>query len=164
MSRSLAIIWFSRTGTAQALAEAAYKGAQSAQGVTVQLVTAAQASTRTMLEADGYIFACPENLAAIAGGMKEFFDQNYYPLLGKIEGRPYAAMIAAGSDGESALKQVERIATGWRLRCVADSMIVNTKAQSAEEILAPKSVPQQKLDIAYETGAALANGLEMGLF
>ncbi|WOE74557.1 NAD(P)H-dependent oxidoreductase [Alterisphingorhabdus coralli] len=164
MQRTLAIIWFSRTGAAKALAEAAYQGALSAGGVLTHLVEASDANVDLMLETDGYIFACPENLAAIAGGMKEFFDSHYYPLLGRIEGRPYAAIIAAGSDGENARKQLERIATGWRLKRVMDSMIVNTQAQTAEEILAPKTIPQAQRDAAEDMGAALANGLEMGVF
>ncbi|MEO1045571.1 MAG: NAD(P)H-dependent oxidoreductase [Pseudomonadota bacterium] len=164
MPHSLAIIWFSRTGTARALAKAAYEGALGAGDVTTHLVEAGQANAELMRNADGYIFACPENLAAIAGGMKEFFDSHYYPLLGRIEGRPYAAMIAAGSDGENALKQLERIATGWRLKRVTDSMIVNTRAQTAEEILAPKTVPPETLATARDIGAALANGLAMGVF
>ena len=45
--------------------------------------------------ADGYLFAAPENLAALSGQMKEFFDRCYYPVLGKIEGRPYGTLIAA---------------------------------------------------------------------
>ena len=48
--------------------------------------------------------------------MKEMFDRCYYPLLGRIEGRPYATLIAAGSDGRGAQAQIDRIVTGWRLR------------------------------------------------
>ncbi|MEM1132855.1 MAG: flavodoxin family protein [Pseudomonadota bacterium] len=164
VNKSLAIIWFSRTGAAKSLAEAAYQGTLSSSKIITHLVEAKDATVDLMLETDGYIFACPENLAAIAGGMKEFFDSHYYPLLGRIEGRPYGAIIAAGSDGENALKQLERIATGWRLKRAMDGMIVNTQAQTADEILAPKTVPQAKRDAAEEMGAALAAGLEMGVF
>jgi multimeric flavodoxin WrbA len=40
-----------------------------------------------VLAADGYIFAAPENLAVLAGLMKDFFDRCYYPVLGRINGR-----------------------------------------------------------------------------
>jgi multimeric flavodoxin WrbA len=73
-----------------------------------------------VLEADGYVFATPENLAAISGLMKDFFDRCYYPALDRISGRPYAALVCAGSDGQNAARQIERIATGWRLRRVAE--------------------------------------------
>jgi len=96
--------------------------------------------------------------------MKEMFDRCYYPVLGRIEGRAYATLIAAGSDGEGAQRQIDRIATGWRLRRVADPMIVNLGAQTAEAILAPKAVPERALVTARELGAALAEGLATGVF
>ena len=92
------------------------------------------------VSADGYIFATPENLAAMAGRMKDFFDRTYYPALDRINGRPYATLICAGSDGENAARQIARIATGWRLRPVAAPLIVCTHAQTPEAILAPKTI------------------------
>ena len=94
----LAIIWHSRTGTAEALARAAKEGA----GDGAVLLCAEDVSPDDLLEAQGYLFACPENLATMSGMMKEMFDRCYYPVLGKIEGRPYATLIAAGSDGSGA--------------------------------------------------------------
>ena len=116
------------------------------------------------LAADGYIFCCPENLGTMSGLMKEAFDRAYYPLLGQVEGRPYATLIAAGSDGEGAQRQIDRIVTGWRLKRVAPPMIVNLAAQTPEAIAAPKTVPDAALVQARDTGAALAEGLRLGLF
>jgi hypothetical protein len=48
----------------------------------------------------------------------------------------YATRICAGSDGENATRQVVRIATARRLSPVADQLIVCTRAQMAETILA----------------------------
>ena len=156
----LAIIWHSRTGASQALAQAAARGAAT-QG---RLIPAEQAGPADLLAAAGYLFVCPENLGTMSGAMKEMFDRCYYPLLGRIEGRAYATMIAAGSDGHGAQAQVDRIATGWRLRRVAEPLIVNTAAQTPEAILAPKVLPPQVLRQAEEIGAALASGLEQGIF
>jgi NAD(P)H-dependent FMN reductase len=103
----------------------------------VRLLPAVQAQPADVLAADGYIFATPETLAAISGLMKDFFDRTYYPALDRINGRPYAILICAGSDGQNAARQLERIATGWRLRAVAEPIIVCTHAQTPEAILAP---------------------------
>ena len=111
-----------------------------------------------------YIFAAPENLAALAGAMKEFFDRTYYDVLERINGRPYATLICAGSDGENAARQVARIATGWRLRPVADPLIVCTHAQTPEAILAPKVIGAADLDRCHDAGMALAMGLAAGIF
>lgn len=156
----LAIIWHSRTGAAQRLAEAAYAAASG----RALLLPAAEADAADLLRADGYLFACPENLGTMSGTMKEFFDRSYYPLLGRVEGRPYATMIAAGSDGHGAQQQLDRIVTGWRLRRVAEPLIVNLAAQTPEAILAPKIVPQPALQAAAEQGAALAEGIASGVF
>ena len=161
---SLAIIWYSRTGGSRQLAEAARDGAKDASDTAVHFLQAGEANAADLLSADGYIFACPENLAAIAGVMKAFFDRTYYEVLGKIEGRPYAAMICAGSDGENAKKQLERICTGWRLKRVAETPIVNVGAQTKEEILAEKQTGDDDLAKARELGATLSAGLEMGVF
>ena len=162
--RQLAIIWHSMTGGSQALAKAAYDGAQTVQGVDVQLCDALDAGADVMLAADGYLFVFPENLAAISGGMKSFFDRCYYPCLGALNGRPYAMIVCAGSDGTNAVAQAERIATGWRLRQIAPSVIVCTYAQTAEAILAPKIIDSDKLFDASQLGTQLATGLEMGIY
>ena len=156
----LLIIWHSRTGAGKSLAEAAASGA----GTGVRLLAAADATPDDLLAAQGYLFVCPENLAAMSGAMKEMFDRCYYPVLGRIAGRAYASMIAAGSDGQGAQAQLDRIATGWRLRRMADPLIVNLLAQTAEEILAPKIVPEAILLRARELGEAMAIGLEQGIF
>src|SRR3546814_528684 len=126
----LLIVWHSRTGGSKALAEAAAQGAATA----AKLVAADEVTPALLQEAGGYLFVGPENLAALSGAMKEMFDRCYYPCLGQLEGRPYATIICAGSDGENAQRQLDRIATGWRLRRVADRVIVNTAAQTPAEI------------------------------
>jgi multimeric flavodoxin WrbA len=162
--RTLLIVYHSTTGGTAAMAAAAADAARAEPGVDVRLLTATQAGPDDLLAADAFLFAAPENLAALSGLMKDFFDRSYYPALGRIEGRPYAAMICAGSDGENAAGQLARIATGWRLRPVADPLIVCTRAQSPEAILAPKIIADGDLARCHDLGALLAAGLVMGVF
>ena len=158
----LLIIWHSRTGASKVMAEAAAAAARNE--CTVQLVAAEDAEAADLIAASGYIFVCPENLASMTGAMKEFFDRCYYPLLGRIEGRPYAATVAAGSDGAGAVRQIERIATGWRLKRIAESLIVCTHAQTPEAIAAPKHPDAAALAPCSELGAMFGAGLAMGIF
>ena len=162
--KNLLIVYYSYTGGTQQMAEAAAEAAQGEKDTHTALMRAEDCQPSDMLAADGYIFATPENLAAIAGVMKAFFDRCYYPLLGQIEARPYAAMICAGSDGENARKQLERIATGWRLKKVMDTPIICTHAQTEEAILAPKVISETDKAQCAEIGATLAAGLAMGIF
>ena len=162
--KRLSIIWDSMTGGSEALALAAAEGARGNANIDVRLIAARDANASDVIDADGYLFVFPENLAAISGVMKAFFDRSYYPCRGKIEGRPYAVIVCAGSDGSNAVRQVERIATGWRLRRVAESFIVCTHAQTPEAILAAKVIGAVELQAAQDLGAAMAEGLAVGLF
>ena len=158
----LLIIYHSRTGGSRQMAEAAYAGA-SGVGVA-RLVRAEEARPEDLLAASGYLFCAPENLAALSGTMKEFFDHCYYPVLGQIEARPYAQMICAGSDGENAARQLARIAQGWRLKAVQDPLIICTHVQTPEAILADKVIPEDELKMCRDLGQAMAAGLMMGMF
>ena len=146
------------------MARAAATAAADETGVNVVLKRAVDAGPADVLAADGYLFATPENLAAIAGLMKDFFDRCYYPALERIEGRPYGLLVCAGSDGQNAVRQVERIATGWRLKEVAPALIVCTHAQTPERILATKVIAEDDLARCREIGAALAAGLALGVY
>jgi NAD(P)H-dependent FMN reductase len=162
--KRLLIVWHSHTGGSEQMARAAEAGARRDPGVAVRCLQAQEAAAADLLGADGYLFAAPENLASMAGLMKDFFDRCYYPVLGRIEGRPYAAMVCAGSDGGGAVRQIERICTGWRLKAVAPALIVCTHAQTPEAILTPKVIAEEDQARCRELGEALAAGLALGVF
>ncbi|CAJ0819521.1 MULTISPECIES: flavodoxin family protein [Ralstonia] len=162
--KTLLIVYHSMTGGTRQMAEAAQAGAAAEGSVAVRLLQATQAGPGDVLTADGYLFATPENLAAISGQLKDFFDRSYYPVLDRINGRPYACLVCAGSDGHNAARQIERIATGWRLRPVAEPIIVCTHAQAPEAILAAKQIGAEDLERCRALGEALATGLALGVF
>ncbi len=163
--KTLLIVYHTMTDGTRQMAEAAAAGA-GAESATVRVLLrrAADAGPDDVLAADGYLFATPENLATMAGMMKDFFDRCYYPALERIEGRPYATLICAGSDGSGAARQIARIATGWRLKPVADALIVCTHAQTPEQILRRKTIAPDELARCSELGAAIAAGIGMGVF
>jgi len=132
--------------------------------IGIDCVHARRVDAQRVCAASAYLFVAPENLASLSGVMKDFFDRTYYGVLDRIAGRSYAVIIAAGSDGQGAARQVERIATGWRLKAAAPPLIVINGAQTADAILAPKRVPPADLARAAEIGAAMAQGLALGIF
>lgn len=162
--KQLLIVYHSMTGGALQMARAAAAGAARNSQISVDLKPAGSAQAGDLLEASGYLFATPENLAAMSGLMKDFFDRTYYQVLDRIQSRPYAALVCAGSDGTNAARQIERIVTGWRLKPIADPLIVCTFAQTPERILAPKTISSADLARCEELGATLAAGLEMDIF
>lgn len=157
---ALAVIWHSRTGASKALAKAVARGA----GDYGRLLPAETVQVEDMLTASGFVFVGPENLAGLSGVMKEMFDRMYYPVLGRIEGRAYATIIAAGSDGEGATRAIDRIVKGWRLRRVVEPLIVCTHAQSADAIAAIKHLEGVALEDAYQLGSALSEAFQQGIF
>ncbi len=162
--RTLLIVYHSMTGGTKQMADAAAAAAGREPDLSVRVTQARDAGAADLLSADGYIFATPENLAAMSGQMKDFFDRTYYAALERLNGRPYGVLICAGSDGTQAAAQIGRIATGWRLRAVAPPVIVCTHAQSPESIAQPKSIGPEELARCEELGATLAAGIGLGIF
>ena len=162
--KTLLVVYHTMTGGTEQMAQAAAEGAREEPDVDVRVLQAAQAQPDDVLGADGYLFATPENLASMAGMMKDFFDRCYYAALDRVNGRPYALLVGAGSDGQNAVRQLDRIATGWRLRPVAPALIVCTHAQTLDEIMRPKQLCAADLAQCREMGNALATGLALGVF
>lgn len=162
--KTLLIVYDTKTGGSLQMALAAHQGARLESAVKTELIHASQAQPDLLMQADGYLFVMPENLGTMSGLMKDLFDRCYYPLLGQIEGRPYALMVCAGSDGHGAVKQAERILTGWRLKAIGSARIILTHAQTSQSILAPKRLEADKLAVCHEIGLTLASGLAASIF
>lgn len=144
------------------MAEAALAGARR-ETDRARLLPPDAATPADLLAAAGLILACPENLAAPSGAMKEFIDRAYYPCLDRLNGRPYALLICAGTDGAGAVRALERATTGWRMRPIAAPIIHRTGAQTPDAIAAPKTIPPAVLAACADLGQAMAAGLAMGI-
>jgi multimeric flavodoxin WrbA len=162
--KKLLIVYHTQTHGTLQMAEAAAAGARTERALEVSLLRAADTQASHVLEADGFMFATPENLAAMSGQMKDFFDRTYYAALDRLNGRPYVILVCAGSDGTNAAQQIERIAIGWRLKSIAAPLIVCTHAQTPEEILRPKVIHGPDLERCRELGATLGAGVALGIF
>ena len=164
------LVWHSRTGFAEKMADALEAGARDAAaqmggGLSLARRRAADATVDDVLRSDAYLFVAPENLASASGEMLEFFHRTYYHAfrregdaeISRLLGRPYGLAVAAGSDGTGAARQLERICRGWRLRPVADTVICqNGQPQTAEAILLPKACPPAAQERCAELGGLLA--------
>ncbi len=156
----LAIIWHSRTGASAALAEAAGRGLAR----RARLIAAEQVQAADLLAAEGYLFIGPENLGSLVRCHERAVRSLLLSAAGAIGGAALCHHHRGGFDGHGAQAQLDRIVTGWRLRRVAEPLIVNPGAQTSAEILAPKQVPADRLVAAAELGEALGTGLALGVF
>lgn len=105
-----------------------------------------------VLAADAIILLTPENLGYMSGALKDFFDRCYYPCLEQTQGRPYALVIRAGTDGTGTRLGVERIVTGLRWRAVQEPLVCRGEWR-------PEFVDQCR-----EVGMLMAAGVEAGVF
>ena len=115
----------------------------------VEVVTrpALTAGAADVLDADAVVVGGPVNLGYLAGAIKHFFDQAYYPCLEETVGLPFAAYLHGNDDLTGGRAALERITTGLRWRAVQPIVEV-TGAPTADDLAA-----------CWELGAATAAGL-----
>lgn len=151
VKKRLLIVWSSQTGRTLQLVEAACAGAaEFADEVDTVTVRALDAGLDALLAADGLIVATPENFGYLSGAVKDFLDRTYYPAEGQVDGLPYLMLVSAGNDGSGAVRALERIATGFRWKRVAEPLIVRGEPDPAAQAA------------ARERGALLAAGIAFG--
>lgn len=157
--RRLLIVYHTQFGGTQRMAEAALAGARSVGEVDAVLARAAAAGIDDLLAADALIVATSENFGGMAGMVKDFLERVYYPCQGKLEGRPYATLVCAGTDGTGAMRDVDRVATGLRLNKVHPGLIYKSGVTAQHQ-----DVPADVLARCTEIGATLAAGIAAGIF
>jgi len=161
---TLLIVYHSMTRGTEQMAQACAAAARLEGNVEVILKQAGQTTADDVRHASGYVFATPEYLGSMSGMMKDFFDRTYYEVIEQINARPYAIMVCAGSDGQGAVRQIDRLVTGWRLKQVAPAVIVNVQAQTKTRILQDKHLIEAQLRACAELGTLMATGLGMSVF
>jgi len=151
MSKIL-IVYHSQTGHTQKMAQAVAQGAKSIEGVEVFLKKASDTTTEDLLSADGLAVGTPENFGYMSGMIKDFFDRTYAVAHEKVFRKPYVVFISAGNDGTGALRAIERIALGYKLKMVF------------HPVIAKGEITQEILDQCFELGATIAGGCQMGIY
>ncbi|CAA0079802.1 flavodoxin family protein [Zhongshania aliphaticivorans] len=152
-TKHLLIVYHSQSGRNESLAHVTSRAACDAEpDVDVRLLRAAEAGTRDLIWCDGVLLFFPENFGAIAGGMKDFFDRTFYPVIERQIVLPYGVFICTGNDGANALQHFERIARGYSWRSVC------------EPVISKGSPDASAVTKAEELGAAFAAGLNLGIF
>jgi multimeric flavodoxin WrbA len=151
--KHLLAVYASQTGRTQQLLQAALDGAaELGDEIETRVRHGLAGTVDDLLWANALLLATPENFGTMAGALKDFFDRTYYPVEGKVDGLPYLLLVSAGNDGRGAVREVERIATGYRWNRVAEALIVR------------ESIDQTALISAHERGQLLAAGLSIGSF
>lgn len=151
--KRLLLVFHSQSGRTAQLADAAAQGvAAFADSVELRRRRAPEAGIDDLLWAEGLLLGTPENFGYLSGLMKDFLDRTYYPAEGKTIGLPWALFVSAGNDGTGAVRALQRIATGYRWREVAEPVIVRGEPDAAG------------LSRCSDLAQTLAAGLTLGLY
>ncbi|MBM3393016.1 MAG: flavodoxin family protein [Betaproteobacteria bacterium] len=134
------------------MAEAVLRGARRATETETVMKRAGNTTLEDLLACHGLVVGTPENFGYMAGMVKDFFDRTYYPAEGKTVGLPYALFVSAGNDGTGAVREIDRIATGYGWKRVA------------EPLIARKEVTEADLAACEALGEAMATGVALGVF
>ena len=136
------------------LRDAVVAGIRAADAADLETValTPFEAGGDDILAADAVILGTTENLGYMSGALKDFFDRSYYPCLDRTQGLPYCLYVRAGHDGTGTRRGVETIVTGLRWRAVQEPLICCGAWDDGF------------VDRCRELGAAMAAGLDLGIF
>ena len=152
--KTLLVVFHSRTGGAEAMADAVIGAARSDEidGLDVVVRRAFDADVDDVVGADAIILGTPENFGYMSGALKDFLERIYHPCLDRTRGRPYGLFVRAGNDGTGTVTSVERIVAGlaWK--------------QVQPPVVAAGELHQSDLDRCAELGGSIAAGLAFDLF
>jgi|SRR5690554_2006232 len=153
-SKRLLVVAHAPSPNTQKLVDAVLRGARHPDISSVEVVYKPPLDTvpEDVLAADGIILGTTENLAYMAGAMKDFFDRCYYPVLEKKQGLPCAIYIRAGHDGTGTQRALDTILTGLRWKQVQDMLLCRGDWQ------------ESFVEQCEELGLYMAAGLDAGIF
>ena len=152
--KRLLIIGHVPSDNTKRLREAVLAGARSAgiEGIDALALSPFDTGPDDVLAANAVILGTTENLGYMSGALKDFFDRCYYPCLEHTQGMPYCLYIHAGHDGTGTRRGIETIVTGLRWRAVQEPLICRGAWQ------------ERFIEDCHDLGAAMAAGLEAGIF
>lgn len=153
MTRILLIYGGHAGGRTAAMVQAVREGIEQAQEqLECRALPALEAGAQDLLWAQGLLIGTPEHFGYMSGAIKDFMDRTYYAVEGKVEGLPYALFVSAGTDGSGAVSSIERIALGYKWKCVAAPLIARGELAAGD------------LERCHELGQTFAAGLALGVF
>lgn len=122
----LLVVHHTASPSMDAMLDAVLAGATDEQVTGVDVVTRAAlvAAPTDVLTADGLILGTPANMGYMAGGLKVFFDNCYYPCLRETTQLPYGLYVHGSSDVTGAVRSVQRLAHGLGWQPAAESVEV----------------------------------------
>jgi flavorubredoxin len=121
MSKVL-VVYCSMSGNTKTAAEAVAEGARAA-GAKVVVKTGFEAQPGDLEGCDAVALGSYDAFSYMGGGLKDFLDRAFYPTQNAVTGKPYGAFLTHGGGGK-AIASIESIAQSFKLKKIADSVLV----------------------------------------
>lgn len=143
------VVYYSRTGNTQAMADAVAEGAR-ASGADVEVKRVDYATIYDLVQADAAAFGTPGYWGTMAGMLKWLFEKLYTSGRKEVEGKPAAAFVSANyiESAKETLEDVERRIEYFKMKKVKDGVVC-------------KHYPDEKAkEACRELGKALVEAVE----
>jgi NAD(P)H dehydrogenase (quinone) len=121
MMARIAVVYYSKSGNTQKMAELVAEGLREVDGVEVQMCALPGCEPADVADADGFAIGSPDYFSYVAGHVKVFFDEALAHK-NQISGKPYVAFGTHGG-GAKVLDSLERLAQAIGLRQVQPGMM-----------------------------------------
>ena len=96
---TITIIYDSKSGNTEKMAEAVAEGVKQAGDITIKLNHIDEADPEDLLNSDGIIIGSPTHCGVMSWKLKKFFDENTSTAWGKVDGKIAAAFSSSGGLG-----------------------------------------------------------------
>ena len=146
------LVYHSQSGTVESLVKSIAAALTDDNEIDVIIKRAVDCVAHDVSNANLLFLAASENCGLMSGGIKEFLDRVYYPLMDKVEGMSYGLLISAGNDGSGAAREIGKY---------LDSLGMS---KSVPPLILKGEFSLGTAKRADEFGLTLAAGLSVGMF
>jgi len=126
------VLYYSRSGRTEALANAVAEGVESVEGASAKVKRVDYATVNDFISCDAVAFGSPNYFSYMAGLMKDFFDKAL-SIRERVAGKPSVAFTSGGGASNSALLSLEKMISSFKLEKVADGVV--SQGEPSEEYL-----------------------------
>lgn len=146
------VLYYTRTGNTEGLAEAVAEGAREVGDVTVAVRRVDYANILDLATCDAVAFGSPNYFGYMAGLVKDFFDRAW-SVRDSVGGKPAAAFTSGGGTSDAALLSLERMFRSFKLEKAAEG-VVSSRAPSDEDLEKCRKLGKALAEAAVEKAKA----------
>ena len=116
------VLYYSRTGNTEALANAIADGSRQVKDVLVTIKRIDYTTVQDFISCDAVAFGSPNYFGYMAGMIKDFFDKAW-SVRNNVVGKAAVAFTSGGGNSNSALISIENMISSFKLEKVAEGVV-----------------------------------------